>query len=900
MSGDWEDVATGPSVSSSGGEWEDVAYGSTSNPNNSEMRGIANDALRGVSSTLSLVDELNPIQTDPYKAALPGVKVFGVPLKVPHLWGLGGENTFDGQKAEPIGDVFNRVTTDYGIQTGDRPQTELGKFAGNAAENAASAVLFGPAAMAGSAVFGGTGGYLGEKVAPEIGFSSDSGRLFGSLFGGLSPAGLSKVGIVKEIGNQLGPTLSQLPVLRELFGNSSVNAAVGRTLGGMVEDLPTAEKAALAATQIDELDKFKTTAEVLKSDALARAEDATQAMTSTSPFKALAEQRAAAREASVIGNIDKAATPYDISKAMEDVVSTSASKVKEVENKVWSFLPRDAPVSTNIAGVEDSLKAAVNDITYSGALPLQGEAKALIKQFENATSEGTVSLGVIQDLRSKALQVARATGMGSSSEDRAAHAVANTLQEHLVNIVDGNVSAGNLSKEASDLWEAGRAATRSKVNTFGAPKVGTGNTGTKALEQLGLREQALDNTTLLREGLSSPDKMAAHIAAAKAGGEDIVPLYQQALKAELDNVPQNKWASTVANKRKQWEKVFTAEDMANIDRNIADVESAAQKVRGYSVGGSATNPRGNIQDTLNSGKGIANLINASKGAPALAGAYLGAQKGWNDSETTAGGIGNALLYGSIGAMLGKGATNLAKTTSGKYNTILTEALTSPAKFAEVIEAAKPSRVGKAATALAVQGGKGVAARAVNQGANSLMNSLFGGDGNSKKSTVTEDLFSNGTNMSEAPKVKETPPEVKKVFSSLIKQESAGNKNAVSTENEYMKAKGTGTAKGVGQLLDATGKEMFTKYKKELGKDASPEKYDPFNEKQNALLSEKYLTELYNKYDDIELALTAYHSGMGTVDKLLRANNATTLAGIIDDLGPVGQKYAKQVLGRIKV
>ena len=127
---------------------------------------------------------------------------------------------------------------------------------------------------------------------------------------------------------------------------------------------------------------------------------------------------------------------------------------------------------------------------------------------------------------------------------------------------------------------------------------------------------------------------------------------------------------------------------------------------------------------------------------------------------------------------------------------------------------------------------------------------------------------------------------------LVKYESTNNPKAESKENAYMKANKTGTAKGLWQLLDSTGKEWH----KRLGLDGE---YDPYNAEQNATIGRAYLKSLLNHYDgDYELALTAYHSGMGTVDKLLDRTGGSTLADIKDKLGPEGRKYAAQVLKRL--
>lgn len=114
---------------------------------------------------------------------------------------------------------------------------------------------------------------------------------------------------------------------------------------------------------------------------------------------------------------------------------------------------------------------------------------------------------------------------------------------------------------------------------------------------------------------------------------------------------------------------------------------------------------------------------------------------------------------------------------------------------------------------------------------------------------------------------------------VIEVESGGDPNAESSSG----------AKGLMQLMDATGEEIFL----EVG---IGDCYNPFDPYQNILLGSHYLQKLVDKYGgDLELALTAYHSGMGTVDRLLKQMKATTLEEILPELGPVGQLYAKKVL-----
>lgn len=97
---------------------------------------------------------------------------------------------------------------------------------------------------------------------------------------------------------------------------------------------------------------------------------------------------------------------------------------------------------------------------------------------------------------------------------------------------------------------------------------------------------------------------------------------------------------------------------------------------------------------------------------------------------------------------------------------------------------------------------------------------------------------------------------------VIFAESSGRANAVGPNTKY------GTAKGLMQLLDSTGKEMHQK----LGLKG---KYDPFDAEQNRLIGTAYLDELVGRYDNsVPLGLAAYNWGMGNLEKAFDKLGAT--------------------------
>lgn len=116
---------------------------------------------------------------------------------------------------------------------------------------------------------------------------------------------------------------------------------------------------------------------------------------------------------------------------------------------------------------------------------------------------------------------------------------------------------------------------------------------------------------------------------------------------------------------------------------------------------------------------------------------------------------------------------------------------------------------------------------------------------------------------------------------VIQQESGGRPDAVSEVG----------AQGLMQLMPETGRE--------LARRAGVE-YDPFDPVQNRMLGTMYLESLLRRFGgDPELALTAYHSGQGRVARALAESGGRTLDDILPALGPIGRRYARQVLSRLE-
>lgn len=121
-----------------------------------------------------------------------------------------------------------------------------------------------------------------------------------------------------------------------------------------------------------------------------------------------------------------------------------------------------------------------------------------------------------------------------------------------------------------------------------------------------------------------------------------------------------------------------------------------------------------------------------------------------------------------------------------------------------------------------------------------------------------------------------------LINAVIAQESSGIPHAVSSAG----------AIGLMQIMPETAKEIA----EELGLKA----YDLTDPATNVRFGAHYLEKLIKAFGgDVELALTAYHSGIGRVKRLLKRAGGSRLEDIKRYLGPVGQRYASEVLSRMR-
>ena len=128
-------------------------------------------------------------------------------------------------------------------------------------------------------------------------------------------------------------------------------------------------------------------------------------------------------------------------------------------------------------------------------------------------------------------------------------------------------------------------------------------------------------------------------------------------------------------------------------------------------------------------------------------------------------------------------------------------------------------------------------------------------------------------------VKEFPDISPALLRALIMHESGGNPNAVPKDSN---GNLLSSAKGLGQLIDATAREMGVK--------------NPFDPYENAQGAAKYLNQQLKEFGNVEAALAAYFRGPGAVRNHLALNgNVRTMQGDLG--GTTVSKYLDSILGK---
>lgn len=118
----------------------------------------------------------------------------------------------------------------------------------------------------------------------------------------------------------------------------------------------------------------------------------------------------------------------------------------------------------------------------------------------------------------------------------------------------------------------------------------------------------------------------------------------------------------------------------------------------------------------------------------------------------------------------------------------------------------------------------------------------------------------------------------RLIDAIAQVESGGHTDAVSSAG----------AKGLCQLMDATGKEWH-------GKLCLPGDYDPFDAWQNKMIANAYIGWLLERYENALLAVAAYNAGPGTIDKAILAAGSRSWPDVKAHLPKETRAYVPAVM-----
>lgn len=423
-----------------------------------------------------------------------------------------------------------------------------------------------------------------------------------------------------------------------------------------------------------------------------------------------------------------------------------------------------------------------------------------------------------------------------------------------------------IEKSISDAVDSGTGITRSEAaqlrvakdayketgKTYGSPLV---KSITKKGD-FGNTEWGTPPSTITKKIIKTPES-AKQFAKAFSDNEDLMTQAKGALVDEMDKG--KSWGSYFEKNKDQFKSIFGKDfgKVESIIKNVASEKKVGELASRASDGQSFTSQGVSVAKKLIT-DGPRQILKVLSNR-ALA--------------TGAGGV----LGQWAGVAAGYAASSVAKWAENNIQTLVAKAMVDPKLLKDLTAEASKASLTRAVTRLVP---------------------IIGTELNKteKPKEKNPDVIDKALNKAEAKMEEIKAPVVEQdvaipskedkklepLFKAVVMQESGNNPKAVSSVG----------AQGLMQVMPETARD--------IAKDLGIAKYDLKDPETNKKFGQHYLKQLINKYDgDIELALTAYHSGMGRVDKLLKAYKGNSLEDILPGLGPVGKKYAREVIAKMK-
>ena len=587
-------------------------------------------------------------------------------------------------------------------------------------------------------------------------------------------------------------------------------------------------------------------------------------------------KRAAEREAAREGVLSETSQVPAVNKeGLGTKLITAANKqqaaMERQANQKWSEVPRDVPIDV---GPEQDALLTLLEQKQAGLGPTS-PVRTLIEQFVSQDPRvpalsSTRTSGALQDIRSDSLRLLRDSKLNAIEE------------RSLSNLQDGIDSAmeRGLAGEDYSAWSEARKLTAREKKTFAR-----GTAGGALTEEMARPANALANA------LKGDSRSIKELHAAIGKNPKLI---EEVKRGVLDSIPRDASGNLTAGGMNKFiqanksglEELFGKDHYKNISRVLEDLRSEANVGKtGFlaSKGNSITSQRSTVAGAITD-----IMTEAVMPGSAIVGKIADAiKKAANIKDTTA--VEELLFRASLDPDF---AVQLAGTPTNTRILNVFQRLGQTVKAAAVDTAQAGAvqnlrdetsdqqrgwqRLGEAAPAearsskLGSQGSK-VSSSNSTTPKNTTQNGLLG---------PIRSLF-NGTGSIFKGKSMSSDGVSEPIVKAVISQESGGNAKAVSDAG----------AQGLMQILPSTAAE--------IAKDLGMEDFDLKDPQTNVKIGTEYLRRLLKEFGgDIELALTAYHSGPNRVKSLLARAKGSKLADIKKYLGPVGQKYAAQVLGRL--
>lgn len=728
------------------------------------------------------------------------------------------------------------------------------KAAGKAPGAVRALGLFSSPAAMGTDVTAAVGAQTAQDIAPQSGVAP----VIGALFGGAAPSG------AKQLLGSVG----------DVFAGASrgkLEQIAGKVLREQTNLTAEQIENSLKSLPDDELKQFATTAEVTGDAGMAQIQQvAAREGKQADEFNVRTVERQKTREKMLDELSQTAAISREgLGTKMAESATSLRDKMKDIETQLWQTIPRWTDI--NVSPGQKKVKAIAK--RKQAGDPLHTVTKRYMDQFANSKDFGSVrTSGQLQDMRGNILQHLRENPQLQNYDREILSTIANEI--------DGAMAKG-LKGDDYELWKAARDQTRDIHDRFGGKTAGAKMVMPGGVPDTLLGRAFRGDRAAVREiktAINSDPKLLEDI---KRGVLDM------AAGADYRQLTPARMRKFISSNESGLEELFGPEGLERFKRVAEDLTIEA--------------------DT------ISNAFKASKGQSITSQANTVAAVVYSSAS-------GHLWRLSPSAAMGVQAANrvyrlLRQSTDKDVMQILFRAAMDPELAADLLKKPTPKnimstieRLERFSSAAGRSVGKGLAfsdteATERDMADEELLQTLLQMEGQNEEPNASPSLFGGPSELANEFQKKsfDLGGDMQRPFQDIVMgaSETYGLSpqllNAVIEQESNFdpQAKSGVGAQGLMQLMPATAREVASR----IGLD--PESIDLTDPNTNIALGAAYLKQLLDMYDGDEgLALTAYHSGMGNVNKALQKTGGSSLEDIVPELGPVGQKYALQVLGRM--